>query len=234
MIRKQWPKRGASSLLSPCEPADGTQHVNIALFSLLGRRTHLGRALGRRRSITEAFSEGRIKGRPRLWGLMANSLRSFKSTSPEGWRERIKPGSQRRLFIKCERRRSGFKINFHPLLLLLLPLGVSGCDGCLLDGKAGARDYVLLDCVMSDTLPWTIQYLVSKNRHLTMPSNCTVYCSVKSLQPQWIAENSKQTKVTAAVEWFTSWRKMNTNLLWNVVSLKMGPLLTPTGNDCDC
>lgn len=49
------PKRGASSQLSPCVPAEGTQRVNIPLLSLLGRRTHLGRALGRRRSITEAF-----------------------------------------------------------------------------------------------------------------------------------------------------------------------------------
>lgn len=47
--------RGASFQLPPCVPAEGTQRVNIPLLSLLGRRTHLGRALGRRRSITEAF-----------------------------------------------------------------------------------------------------------------------------------------------------------------------------------
>lgn len=41
--------------LSPCVPAKGTQRDNIPLLSFLGRRTDLGRALGRRRSITEAF-----------------------------------------------------------------------------------------------------------------------------------------------------------------------------------
>lgn len=114
----------ASSLLSPCAPAEGANHVSLPLLSLLGRKTHLGDALREEEVDPQGFSDRQIKRQPWLWGLMANSLRPFKSTSPEGWRDRIKPGSQRRLFIRCERRWSGFKINFHPLLLLLFTVGV--------------------------------------------------------------------------------------------------------------
>ncbi len=40
---------------SSCVPAEGTQCVNIPLLSPRGRRTHLGRALGRRMSMARLF-----------------------------------------------------------------------------------------------------------------------------------------------------------------------------------
>lgn len=121
-------KREASFLLSLCVPAEGTQCVNIPLLSLLGRRTDLGRALGRRRSITEAFLRDGSKDRLSFGGLWQTAWGPLKALALRCG-ERIKPGSQRTLFIKCERRQTGFKINFHPLFLLLFTLGVSGYDG---------------------------------------------------------------------------------------------------------
>lgn len=111
-------------------PAVGTQHVNILPPSLLGRRAPLGRALGRRRrSITEAFLRDGSKDSLGFGGLWQTAWGPLKAPTQMGWRERIKPGGQRRLFIQCEKRQSGFKINFHPLLLLLFTLGVSGYGG---------------------------------------------------------------------------------------------------------
>lgn len=116
VIREQWQAQKKSLLCYHlCVPAESRRCVNILLLSFLGRRSQLGWALGRRRTITGLFWGIDQK---RLWVLTANSLRSSKSTGP---------GSQWRLFIKCERRQSGFKINFHPLLLLLW--WVSGYSG---------------------------------------------------------------------------------------------------------
>lgn len=178
------------------------------------------------------FSEGRIKGQPRLWGgLWQTAWGPLKAAEPEGWRERIKPGSQRRLFIRCERRRSGFKINSHPLLLLPFTPGVSGCDGgSALDGKAGA-----LDDVLTHILPWTmLSYLVTEKRHLTMSSNSDLI--KKETQ---IIGTSREIKfkidhgdIYNGMIHLSHWRKMDTNLLWNIGILNMGPSLTPTGNGC--
>lgn len=122
---------GASSLLSPCVPAEGTYRVSIPLLSLLGRRTHLGRALGRRRSITQVFLWDGSKDSLGFGGLWQTAWGPLKAVALRGG-ERIKPGSQRRLFIKCERRQSGFKINFIPFFSYSLLWGVQDAANVLI------------------------------------------------------------------------------------------------------
>lgn len=74
----------ASSALSPCVPVEGTHRVSIPLLSPLGRKTHLGRAWGRRRSMTEAFLRDGSKDSLGFGGLWQTAWGPLKAPALRG------------------------------------------------------------------------------------------------------------------------------------------------------
>lgn len=151
-------------------PAVGTQHVNILPPSLLGRRAHLGRALGRRRSITKAFLRDGSKDSLGFGGLWQTAWGPLKAPTQRGGERESNLVAKGGYLYSVKRGRVDLKsISILCFSSLLWGFQVT------VDGKAGPQDHVLL----AVGILAIIMCAVSEESYLTMPSNSTIYCRVK-------------------------------------------------------
>lgn len=96
--------------------------VNSLLFSLLGSWTLPGRPTGSRRSITGLF-RGTDQRLCWLWGLITNSLRASKSSSPQGQRQCTKTWQPVEIIYSMKVDGVDLKSIYVPFPVLLFGLG---------------------------------------------------------------------------------------------------------------
>lgn len=135
-----------------------------------GKESPFGKGLREEEEVDHwGFSEGRIKGQPRLWGLTANSLRSFNSTDdPEGWRERESNLAAKGGYLYSVKEG---RVDLKSISILSFFYSLLWGFQVMVDGKAGPQDRVLL----AVSILAVIMYTVSEERYLTMPSNSMLF-----------------------------------------------------------